>query len=371
MPEFLIIFTLAILLSYFSENNYIVKLWDPSGNLRRVRRRKVDPYCFYAILLILILFVGLRTSYNDTNIYVRNYILLETGSGAHENIKWSLAENPSFVVSNILIKRVVGGEGQEMLFVCALTTMTLFLVFYRRWSPKFWFTIYLFIASGMLLFTMAALKQVIAMGIGLCGISCFLTNKKYLFLCCVLFAITFHPFVFLYLSAFYLSERVWSKKVILIIVVAILGGLFVEYFLDFAYGLTRTIGAQYDKYDELSSDGVNFLRFMVYSVVPSISIFYRQKINTRRDTKLALFINLSLIGWCFMFIGLFTGANLLGRMAVYFDPFAHLALSMLLFRYVSWDARQALLLCCTIGYFIFMVIELYTRDFDYHWVFSI
>lgn len=370
MPEFLTVSTSIILLAYFSDNNSIVKISDLSGNLRRVRRKKVNSYGFYAILVILILFVGLRTSYNDTYSYIGLYRELETGFDATESLKWSLAENPGFIVSNILIKSVIGGGGQVVLFVCALITLTPFLFFYRRWSPKFWFSIYLFIASGMLLLSMAALKQVIAMGIGLCGVTCFLTNKKYLFTCCVFLAMTFHPFVFLYLSAFYLNERVWSKKVYLIVFGAILSGVFIERFLDVAYSVTGAIGAEYDKYEELSSDGVNLIRLIVYSVTPAIGFFWRQKINAKRDAKLILFVNLSLIGWCFMFIGLFTGANLLGRMAAYFDPFAHLALSMLLFQYIPKGARHATLLCCTVGYFVFMVIELYARDFDYHWFFS-
>jgi hypothetical protein len=252
-----------------------------------------------------------------------------------------------------------------MLFLYALVTLTFYFIFYRKWSQSLWVTVYLFIVAGMLLFTMAALKQVLAMSIGLCAITCFLTNKRGWFVFCVLLASTIHVYVLFYLLAPLLSDRLWSRKVILIILGAVLSGVFVELFVRLAYGVTGFFGAEYDKYDEVSGEGLNILRFFVYCCAPALTWIYREEINGSRKRAVILFANFTLLGWCFMFIGLFAGANMLARMALYFDPFMHLALTSLLVFYIPDWKRRYILPGCLLGYLLYFSLDLYSRGFVY------
>lgn len=365
------IFTILIvttLLAYYAERKSVVVLPDRFGVPRLYEKRRISRYAFFSILAILVLFVGLRTSYNDTYAYQVAFNQLDTGLDAFQEMGWVLADNPGFYISNVLIKTYVSENSQVMLFLYALSTIVLFLLFYRRWSDTFWLTVYLFTATGMLLLSMAAVKQVLAMGIGLYGITCFLTNRRIGFVICVLIGSTIHPYLLLYLSAFLLCGRVWSRKIFMILIATLLSGIFIEQFVQIARDATELIGASYAE-NTLLGQGVNFFRFGVYTVTPVLTWKFRRRINASGSNMLILCLNFTLVGWCFMFVALFANPNVFGRMAAYFSPFMHLALPSLLIRYAPRKNRLLILSGCVAGYFIYLVFELYARGFTYHWAF--
>lgn len=365
MIEFFIVLTIVTLLAYYLERTSVTIGRCRSGKLRRYRRREINPSGFYSILVILIFFVGLRVSYNDTWVYRLKFIQLVPGMQAFERIDWSISENPGFQMCNVIIKTFISDNAQVMFFLYALVTLTLFFLFYRRWSTQFWLTVFLFISSSTLLFSMAAVKQVAAMGIGLCAVSCFLKNKRYWFVVLVLIGTSLHAFLPFYLAAFFLYDKVWSKKVLLVILGAVLAGLFIEQFIELTSSATQLIGEEYEQHGELAEAGMSIMRFAVYCVTPVLTWIYRHQINEKGDKLMILFSNFTLIGWCFMFIALFVSANLFGRMAAYFDPFMHLALTTLLVRYIPQTERRFAISGCIAGYSFFLCFELWSRGFVY------
>jgi hypothetical protein len=66
-----------------------------------------------------------------------------------------------------------------------------------------------------------------------------------------------------------------------------------------------------------------------------------------------------------MFISLFIGANMFGRMAMYFDPFMHLALTVFLISYIPVSIKSIVKFGCVLSYTLFFSFELYTRGFIY------
>lgn len=369
----IIIFLILIvttLLAYFAESKTSVARRNGLGRVQRYKIRRVNNSLFYILLALFVFFVGLRGSHNDTAAYLIVFKNLDTSLELFSERKWNLAFNPGFQISNYLIKILISDNPHVMLFLYALVTLTFYFIFYRKWSQSLWVTVYLFIVAGMLLFTMAALKQVLAMSIGLYGITCFLTNKHRWFVFCVLLASSIHVYVLFYLLAPLLSDRLWSRKVILIILGAVSSGVFVEFFLQLAYGVTGIFGAEYEKYDEVSGEGLNILRFFVYCCAPVLTWIYREKINGSRKRAVILFANFTLIGWCFMFIGLFVGANMLARMAMYFDPFMHLALTSLLVFYIPDWNRRYILPGFLLGYLLYFSFDLYSRGFVYRSIFN-
>ena len=367
MTAFFLTTIAATLLAFYAEQRSVVTARTGTGSLRRHRRRTINPHAFWSVLSLLVLFVGLRDSYNDTLGYRRNFNNLYVGLNGLENINWALAENPGFHISNILIKTIISKNSQVMFLIYAMISLGLVTFFYQRWSIKLWLTIYLFSSSGLLLFSMAAQKQVLAMAIGVYGITCFLQNKKKWFVAIILLGGTIHPYLLFYLGAFVLSDRLWSKKVTMIVGVVALAGFFTEQFVQLASSTTQVMGAELEKHGELSGKGVNILRFLVYSVTPALTWIHRTRINEAGSKSLILFSNLTLIGWCFMFIALFSNANTFGRMAMYFDPFMHVALTTILCKLTLRDHRHVMLTCCLLGYFFYLSFELYNSAFEYAW----
>lgn len=366
MLPVLSILIITTLLAFYAESRTVVIANDQFGIPWRNERRRINRYLFWGLVTILVCFVGLRTGYNDTYAYKRAFGNLDVGMKALEDMSWTLGANPGFNLSNVLIKTFISENAQVMFFLYALLALIPFFIFYRRWSVKFWLTVYIFTAAGMLLFSMAAQKQILAIAIGLCGITCFLTKKRAWFIALVLLGSTFHPYLIFYFGAFFLGDRVWSRKVTLLIIGAVMSGAFIEYLLQWAQAATALLGEDYTQGGELAGPGMNVLRFAVYSVTPVLTWVYRKQINASRDRALILFSNFTLIGWCFMFIAMFVAANLFARMAAYFDPFMHLTLTTLLIRYVPRKNRRHVLSGCVIGYLLFLAFELYARGFTYH-----
>lgn len=368
-PAFVIIFA-TCWLAFLAEKVQTFPVVDRNGAQRMHTGRRLNPLLFSAVVSILVFFVGLRTSFNDTLAYRRGFDTLGTGLGELAYTDWALANNPGFYIANVFIKTFISEDPQVMLFIYGLLTIVPMALFFRRWSERLWLTFFLFIASGTLLFSMAAIKQVVAMAIGVCGISCFLAGKRLWFVFFIALAGTVHPYVILYLSAFFLADRVWSEKAIAITLATVLGGVFLNSVIGYAYAVTAMIGADYAEHEALSGKGVHLARFGVYCVGPALSLICRKQINASRDRTLILFANLSLIGWCFMFIGLFTAANMFARTAIYFNPFICLSLTTLLLRYLPEPYRRDALPCAVICYLVFFYFELSNTGFEYRWVFG-
>lgn len=323
----------------------------------------------FLIMLVFILFVGLRNSYNDTYNYIVQFRKLATGIDALKHMKFTLGNNPGFEASEILIKTYISKDPHMMLFIYALCSIVPIILFYKRWSVMLWLTIYLFIAAGMLIFSMAAVKQVFAMAIGIWGVTLLIYKRPVSFIILILIGSLFHSYLFMFLVAFFLQDKVWSNKTLLIIVGVVISIAFLEQFLEMAYSITEKMDMGYTQ-KSLKGTGINPLRFVVYSISPILSFVFRKEINNSKDKAMILFCNLTLIGWCFMLIGLYTNANVFGRMAMYFDLFMHITLTYLLVKCVPKTYRQMAIYACVIVYFFFFFYaNVYARSFEYHWIF--
>lgn len=352
-------------MAYLGQKKIIEIRYDRSGVPFKFRRYKVNSYAFFSMLIVFILFVGLRGSFNDTAAYIVGYERLSVGWDVIREFNWSLGSNPGFHFVNTLLKTFVSENAQVMLFMWALVTIFLFFRFYRQWSDRFWLTVFLYTSTGMLLFSMAALKQVLAMSIGLYGITCLLRNQRRMFVVCILVGSTIHTYLLLYLVAFFLMDRTWSGKMVFVVFGAVLSGIFIESFISFAYKATELLGAEYAASDALSGQGLNIFRFMVYCIPPVLTWSYRKKINKSKNIALILFSNLMLIGWSFMFIALFISANMFARMGMYFDPFMHLTLTALLVSIIPRNSQSVVIMICVISYVFYFFYQVNVANFNY------
>lgn len=359
------IFIISTLLAYFGQKKLVGVSYDERGVPHLHTKYRVQSYAFFCILVLLVLFVGLRSSFNDTAAYIAVYTRLDAGWDAIKDFSWSVGGNPGFKFSNTLMKTFISENAQVMLFFWSFVTIVLFLNFYRQWSDRFWLTVFLYFGTGMLLFSMAALKQVLAMSIGLYGITCLLKNQRALFVACILLGSTFHIYLLLYLVAFFLMDRAWSGKMVFVVLGAILCGVFIESFVQVAYQTTEFLGAEYAKSDAISGQGLNIFRFMVYCVTPVLTWIYRKKINNSGNVVLILFSNLVLIGWSFMFIALFISANMFARMGMYFDPFMHLTLTTLLVGIIPRKNQVIVMMFCVVSFSLYFFYQINLSNFSY------
>lgn len=334
------------------------------------KKRNSFPSIFFTscIVLILSLLSGLRTKYNDTELYIYRFIYDIPGniSDFTASVNLSLGDNPGFYFYQFVIKAFISDDPQVFVFLSALITNIFFVIFYKRYSTAFTLSLFLYFTSGLFIFGMAAMKQMIAMAIGLWAISFFLKNKNRTFIVLILIASTIHPFVLLYFIIYFLDSKIWTKNVTFAILLAALSGLIFSQFVEQALVVAGSIGVNYEASYILEASGLNPLRLLIFSVVPVLSLIYKKQINASNNRILFISVNFSIISFAFMILASFGGANMFGRLANYFEPFIYISLPWILYHYVKRSYRLLYIALLIVGYSFFFYYQfVIVKGFNY------
>ena len=276
---------------------------------------------FWGILVAFILFAGLRSKYNDTSTYMHGFSIIETN-----DLSWKSFSEPygGFDTYQKLIKLYISDNPQVFIFLSSVLTNLLYLVFLTRHTSKYAETVFLY-AIGSFTFGMAGIKQAIAVGISLYAIEAYL-NKKYIrAILILLLAMTFHPYVICLICVPLLKGRIWSVRTVAVIAVCIIA----FYNMETVFKLFSLIGRDYSEtsFDDYT---INPIRVMVESVPIIISVIYRDKLNRSNNKLLCLGINMRIISFVFIAMGLFVNPIYLGRMATYFGCLSAIAIPEML-----------------------------------------
>lgn len=272
---------------------------------------------FVALALTLILYAGLRSEVNDTLVYASGF---EKISPSISGLDWSLGNNPLFLVYEAILKRYVSSSPKVFFLITACFIELSYLFFIKKYSVNFGLSIYLLISFTLYAFTMAALKQSIAIAIAVWSVPHILEKKYIRALLLIGIATLFHAFSFLFLVAFIMWKSIWDKRAALIIVGTIIVGIFFSSFVGQALDFTNSIGGNVYTNEDFST-GTSVFRIIVYLIPSIMSFVYRGKLREVNSPFLNISVNLSLVAACFMVLAGIGGANLTGRLAGYFDIF--------------------------------------------------
>ena len=341
MTKLLPIVIAALVLAALAEWNSTYTI-DEYGERVYIKKDRL----FITIMAVcLIIFVGLRTSYNDTGAYRRAYELIQPGFSAFKNIDWALGVNPGFNVTNIFLK-TLGTSTQNFIMFYAAVTVGIYIWFIRKHTNNIWISFFLFFTMGGYTFTMAAIKQCVAVAFCLMGVDRAIQKKWVSFIVWIVIAITFHPYSFMYAVTPFLAFRPWTKKTFLLLVVFGTVGIGLEALLGTLLNVTTMLGEGYDM-ASFTGDGVNVFRLLVVWVPVLLSFITRKFWLSNDDEESNIIMNLTMLNAEIMFIALFGTANYFARLANYFLLFQTLALPSMFKCFTS--ASKRLLTISAIG----------------------
>ena len=319
---------------------------------------------FYTIMAVaMVLFVGLRTGYNDTATYLGAYKGISPGVGIFEGIEWTkIGGNPGFLVTNRILVRL-GAAPQTFLMVYAIATVGIYLWFVRKYTCNLPLSIFMLITFAGYTFALAAIKQCMAMA--LCMIATDRAiNKKYLsFAIFVLLASLFHPYALMYLAVPFLFFRPWSYKTALMIGAFAVIGFSLQGLLGGVLNITDMMGEEYDA-ASFQGEGVNPFRLAAVSVPVILSFLARESIEKEKDRGQYLILNLSMLNAEIMFVGLFGTANYFARLANYFLPFQAITMPWLFTHFDSRSKRFITMAAVACYAFFFVYSFSITEQFD-------
>lgn len=331
------------------------------NGIKRNEDKLVYIACLFAVALWIILFSGLRTSYNDTGGYVRGFAGFSTDIFSFEFSKLFTEHYYGFGIYQYILKSIFHYT-QWILMGTAIFVNVVYLKYLLKHSQTMCMTLYCYLVIGTWTFSMAGMKQILAMTISMIAIE-FLLRKKYIWFYVFLFvAYTFHPYIFVLAILPFLTDSVWSKKVVLLTVATVLICFSFESF--FTYFLGQVLQDEYTITD-LTSHTINPLRVLVDAVPVFLSLLYRRKINENGSIAIKLGANMMIVSWLFTFMSLFGSPIYLYRVGRYFASYIPIVVPWILkFCLPETKWKKLFTICCMLFYGV-LFIYLETNGFDF------
>ncbi len=320
-------------------------VWDAA------KRNWIIKILCFVLLLAMVLFSGLRTSYNDTSAYLRGYTLVDTTS-----IDWLMFTESygGFFLFESVLKKYVSTEPQILLMASSIIVNVLYVWFFSKHSKCFGLTILSYFILGPYIFSMAGIKQILAMSISLLAIDNMLKKRYGRFVFWVIMATTFHPYIVCLFVLPLLKEGVWNRKTILVILVIMLCVGNLEVLLRVA----SYIGKDYS-IDEMTDGTINPLRVLVEMIPVLFAFVSRKKIRRYNSKLLNLGVNMMIINGFMLFMGLFISPIYCGRIATYFNLFVAVTIPwMLNVIYQNSEHRRQNIMIYYCFFIVYFVLDL-------------
>lgn len=350
MWKILPIFVMAMLMVYISDRNSIYEL-DRYGGRNYLRKEKA---LYYIMALMMAVFVGLRTDFNDTFAYRHSYELI-SNTFSLEGFSWAIGDNPGYNLLNRIMKSL-GVSVQNYLMFYALVTVFLYLWFIQKYSTNTPLSVFFFFTMGCYSFSMAAIKQSVAMALCLVAVDAALEKKWFKFVFFVFLASTFHAYSPMYLIVPLMMFAPWKRRSYLFLALFGAAGLALQPLLGSVIKVTSMMGEEYSA-ASFSGDGVNPFRLIVLLIPVLLSFFARKSTRESDDEAGNLFMNLAMLNAEIMFVGLFGTANYFARLANYFLIFQALALPWVFKFFDDWS-KKLLTIGSVAGYLAYFYYEL-------------
>lgn len=329
---------------------------------KSTQQRVLPNLLFFAICVIMICFCGLRSTMNDTTIYLKNFSKKIEGSlEALATIDWRIGANPIFEIYQILLKTFISDSGHVFLFITAAFVVSSFLIFLRKYSVNFGYSLFVFIGFTIYAFTMAAIKQTIATAIAIWAVPLFIKKKRLRAVLLIAIAMLIHPYVVIFAVAAFLTKGIWDRRTVILLLATTLGVILYGTLIVRVLSLTSAIGDDYDISWFTDISGGNIFRFLTYMVVPVLSFFFRENLREKADPFAFVSVNLCVVSACAIIFTRIGDANLFGRLANYLDVFQCLALAYILKYGIRNKRVSSLIMIASVPAYIYFYYTYYSK----------
>ena len=326
----------------------------------------LNRFLFILLILVLAMPIALRKSYNDTGAYIYSFQQADTLGVLLESGTLHILGNPAFRVYEALV-RTFTDNYLVFFLVPAIFVQYSYLRFIRRHCPNFLMGVMIFLFLGTYTFSIAAMKQTIAMAILLFAVDALIDRRMIRFFLLVFVAFLFHTYAIAFLILPLCTVRPWSPRTFLLllgvyVVMANFNQIIVE-FLEFANESGKSISSE----EVIGTAAINPIRVAVYAVVPIIALVFRRRLfYSGTDREHHILVNMSILTVAIMSIGLVNAANMFARMGQYFEFGLICSLPWMLHKIFDRRSERlmtAITLTCFLGYFLYAnFVQIYFDD---------
>lgn len=346
MSDLLIILGISLVLAYCSERKIL--------NISVSNHFTVD-LALTAMIVMLSLFCGLRTAYNDTYTYIglfNNAPTLEEYWADSPN----LFGNPLYYWFQSFFHHHISDNYHLFLVIIAFYTITSFILFIRRYSENFVFSILLFFTLGLYLSNFAATKQCIAMATLTYAVPKLLDKKYVQFALIVFIAALWHAYAIMFMILPIFTSRPWSLPIYITIALVIFVLSTFETTISSFLERAEDIGKEISEEEVFETASINLFRLAVFGVPPLLSFLFKGMVNHGISQRKSLMVNMSILSFLIMCLGLASAGNLFGRSAIYFEIGTIVCLPWIINKlFIKNSARQVFQIAsvCYLAFFLY------------------
>jgi len=224
------------------------------------------------VVSVLVLFSGLRSGIGDTGMYKHTYNLLV------ENPSFSKANGDyGFVLLNLILIQF-SNNPQTIVFVVALITQLCNVYVLNKYRGYIELEIFMYIAAGYFTVTMNGMRQCLAAALLFLCVKFIIDGSFKKYLLSVLIISTIHQSALFMIPIYFIARlKPWSKKIYMIIGIAVLGLLFYEVLSSYLFKIIEN--TNYGYYSDFDEGGSSIMRTFVNMVPIKRFSLYLQLYN--------------------------------------------------------------------------------------------
>lgn len=358
MKQLVLLYWGCVFLMYLSEVYHPVDVQiegEQTGKYHFMRRR--SDIFMIIVIAWMTCFSFLRTSYNDTGNYIMYFRdSIPVGQFLEEGGLLDWTGNPLSLFYQHLVHELTDNYHVFFFFPALLNSFAVIKLL-KNYSVNPAFSLLLFFSFGTYVTYIAALKQSFAIFFLLLSIP-YAEEKKYIRFYLLVFVATLfhiHAFMFLFLPLFF--GRPWNKTTWALLAAAIFALLTYDNTLGAFMEYAQSLGANVAEIEVFDDHQINNIRVLVYWMIPLIALIFRKRLFLNSTRVENLFVNMSCISAFILTIGLAQGANLMGRMAAYFEIGSAIALPWMIKKLFTKDSAIFVTVMVCICFFCYFYFE--------------
>lgn len=323
-------------------------------------------YWSTALLLTLpyILWAAYRTGGADTSLYAAAFRTAPSTLSAIPDIFASTKKDPGFTALMTFFKFCGVSDFRQFFLIVAAFQMWCMVYTFRRYSPNFWLSIFLFVASTDYISWMQnGMRQFIAVCMTF-GAFDLLVRRKYIrFILIVLVAAQIHGSAIIALPlAFIMQGKALNSKTILTIAAAALCVPFVDRFTP----ILETLMADTQYGDVMTNDiwtndnGTNIIRVIVYSAPALVVLLGRKYVVRSTDPSINQCINASFLTMALYLVSMVTSGIYVGRLPIYTTLHGYMVLPWVIDQVFEKPSARLIKLMMVVLYVGFFYYQMHT-----------
>lgn len=309
MKDLLILLGISLVLAYCSERSLLT--------YRITKRCRVD-IPLIVMVIMLSMYCGLRTAFNDTEVYIKGFQTAPTLAEFWAEDPHILG-NPLYYGFQSFFRHYISDNYHLFLLLIAFYSVTSFVIFIRKYSENFVFSILLFFALGLYVSNFASMKQCIAMATLTYAIPKLLEKKYVQYYIIVLVATLWHSYALMFAILPIFTRKPWTTVTYLTIAAVIAVLLTFETTISEFLEYAEDLGKDISETEVFETDGINVFRLAVFGVPPLLSFIFQSRLKRGMVRDENVMVNMSILSFLIMCLGLASAGNLFGRSAIYFE----------------------------------------------------